>query len=189
MLRASYSILSKWASGDWQGATEMYFRLKDIETPAMKFGKDKHQEWENEVNKHKRFPEIFGGRKIGKFETELKVEKQLSDWLLLVGVIDLWLPEERTIVDWKTGVVTSEQYANGFQMPVYQILKPEANRFEIHRHNQYSRKEDMSIGYLTDNTLSDAVDWVITHASEMHSYFVDNDLYGRFGNREASQKG
>lgn len=189
MLRASYSILSKWASGDWQGATEMYFRLKEIETPPMKFGKDKHKEWEKEVNKNKRFPEVFGGREIGKFETELKVEKKLTDWLMLVGVIDLWLPEEATVVDWKTGVISSEQYSNSFQMPVYQILKPEAKRFEFHRLNQYNKKVDMSIGYLTEKTLSSGIDWVITHASEMHSYFEENGLYDRFGNREPSKKG
>lgn len=189
MLRASYSILNRWAEGDWQTATEMYFRLREIDSEPMKFGKQKHEEWEQEVIKNSRFPQVFGGRPVNQFKTELKIEKKLTDWLLLVGVVDLWLPDELTIVDWKTGVVTSEQYANGFQPPVYQILLPQAKRFEIHHFDQYNNHCDMSIGYLTDKTLSSAIDWVLTYGSEMHSYFTENDLYNRFGNREASKKG
>lgn len=188
-LRASYSILTRWAEGDWKTATEMYFRLTEFNSPAMEQGKKFHEAWENEVNQTNSFPKVFGGRPIrGEFETELKIVKKMTDWFDLVGVIDLWIPDELTIVDWKSGVVTSSQYANGFQPNVYHLLKPEAKRFEIHRYDQYNKRADMSIGYLTDQTMSDAVDWVVTFASEMHSYFVENGLYERFGNRKPSEE-
>jgi len=38
----------------------------------------------------------------------------------------------------------------------------------------------MSILHLTDKTLEDGINWVVTIGSEMFSYFNENQLYERF---------
>lgn len=179
--RASYSILEQWSQGKWDRATKMYFKLMDFTNKYIEAGRKFHKDWEQEINKTECYPEVFGGKEIeGEFETELKIEKDLSEWLELVGVIDLWLPDEGVIIDWKSGSTPSTQYANGFQTKVYQILKPEAKRAEIHHFNQYNHKTDMSIVHLTDKTLDDGINWVLTWASEMFSYLEENKLFEKF---------
>lgn len=184
--RASYSILEQWSQGNWDRATTMYFKLVDFTNEYIEAGRQFHKDWEAEVTKTKAYPKDFGGKKIkGKFICEHKIEKQLDDWLELVGIIDLWLPEEKVIIDWKSGHTPSTQYANGFQPKVYQLLLPEAKRAEIHHFNQYTRKNDMSIIHLTEKTLDEGLNWVITLASEMNEYLKENKLYERFKQSEA----
>jgi len=176
--RASYSILNVWQSGNYERAVEMYFKLKEFTTRAMHEGKEKHKEWEEEVKKTGKMPIVFGGKQLFNPKTELKIVRQLDDWLELVGKIDLL--DETTIYDWKYGKIPSERYANGFQPKTYQILIPKAKRAEIHHYDPISKRADMSIIHLTEKTLKDAIEWCVTNASEMHSYFQDNKLYERF---------
>jgi hypothetical protein len=178
--RASFSVLTVWEKGDWQKAVEMYFKLTDFTNRAMQAGKDLHEQFEAEIKKTNAMPQVFGGKKLGKVDTELKIVKQLDDWLELVGVIDCYDETSKTIYDWKTGQTPSERYVDSFQPKVYQILKPEAIKAEIHHYNQYNKKSDMSVLHLTDKTLDDAVNWVLTLSSEMHSYLDENKLYERF---------
>ena len=176
--RASFSTLSAWDSGAWQRAIESYFKLSEFSTKQMRAGKKLHEDFEVEIQKTSCMPKVFGAKPLIEPETELKIVKQLDDWLELVGVIDCY--SDGVIYDWKTGVSTSESYAGSMQPRVYQILKPEAIRAEIHHYNQYNKKTDMSIIYLTDVTREIAKDWVITISSQMHSYFTENKLYERF---------
>lgn len=180
--RASFSVLEQWSQGNWDRATQMYFKLTDFTNEYIKAGRQWHKDWEAEINKTGCYPEVFGGKKIKNFDTEIKVEKKLSDWLELVGVIDLWLPDQKTIVDWKSGMTPSTQYARGYQPKVYQILFSEAKRFEIYHFNQYTHKVDMSIVHLTKKTMDEGLNWVITWGSEMHEYLTTNNLYERFTN-------
>lgn len=181
--RASFSVLEQWSQGHYDRATTMYFKLVDFTNEYIEAGRNFHEDWEKEVSKTKAYPKVFGGKKIeGEFKTEYKIERQLDDWLELVGVIDLWQPKEKLIIDWKSGTVPSTQYSRGFQTKVYQVLLPEAKRAEIHHFNQYNHKTDMSIIHLTDKTLTEGLDWVLTFSSEMYAYLVDNKLYERFAN-------
>lgn len=180
--RASYSTLNLWSSGNYQRAIEGYFKLRSFTTPAMQAGKEWHNIWESEVNTTGCMPKVFGGQKLIKPKTELKLVKQLDDWLELVGVIDLQHGENgENLVDYKTGKTTSDSYANSFQPRVYHILIPEATRFEFRHYDHSTKRTDTSIVHLTPTTLNKGIDWVVTYASEMHSHLLKNDLYKKYG--------
>lgn len=174
VFRASYSTLSTWAAGNYDLAMERYFKVNRTTTPEMEFGKNWHKRIEKEIKGTKRLPTIFGGKKLLNPQTELKIELRLENWLELVGVIDLF--DDGVIYDWKTGMTSSEQWANTMQPLVYQLLMPQAERFEIHRYNQYSDEVDMSIGHLTLGTAQKAYDWVIKNSIDMYDY-IEN--YGK----------
>lgn len=179
VFRASYSVLNTWATGDWQRATEMYFKLDTFENEAMKQGKELHEQWANEIKATGKMPAVFGAKELTKPEVEIKKEKKLNDWLELVGVIDCLdvLDDGYVLFDWKTGKTTVT--ADTCQFKVYQILFPEAKRAEIHHYDQYKKQVNVSIAHLTDQTLKEGIEWVLTLASEMHHYFTQNDLYDR----------
>lgn len=173
--RASYSILSTWASGDTDRAIRMYFKLDDFDTPQMRAGRDFHTAWDMEVSETKCMPSVFGARKLNNPITERKIVKQIEPWLELVGVIDL--QDGELLVDYKTGKTRSSAYANGFQHCLYQILVPEAKRFEYHHWDQYRKKADMQIIHLNKESMLQGMDYLIAHASDMHSYLEENNLY------------
>ena len=43
--RASYSVISLWASGNWEMAVGQYFKLRKFTTEEMADGKDHHEQW------------------------------------------------------------------------------------------------------------------------------------------------
>lgn len=180
--RASYSVLHAWSAGQYERAVEMYFKLKEFTTEAMADGKEWHEKWEAEVKETGCLPQIFGGTKLINPITEQKIERQVDEWLEIVGVIDLQHGEKgEVLVDYKTGKTTSDNYANSFQPRVYHILRPEAKRFEFRHYDQHNHTTDTSIIHLTKKTLNDGIDWVVTQASEMHNYLTKNQLYDRYG--------
>jgi len=170
-IRLSYSILEPWSKGDYDEALRRYWREEQQPTQAMIEGKLLHQQWEDEVKKTKCLPQIFGGEKLGVFRTELKLEVQLEDWLQLVGVIDLM--NDRKIYDYKTGRTQVSAYSSSQQIPIYQLLAVKSGLdvdegYYLH-FDQHSKTIEKSKRYLTEKTMKDAKDWVITFASEIYS--------------------
>lgn len=183
--RASYSVLSLWQSGRWEDAINAYFKLEAFTTPQMEEGKRFHQEWEEEVKKTGCLPAVFGGAKLSNPDTEMKKVVELEPWLDLVFVIDTY--DQGDIHEYKTGVKSSQQYANDKQIGVYAVgcvlSDLPAKRLFIHRYNQYTKEADTSMVWVTEQLLKDTVAWVETTASEMHNYFIENDLYERFAKK------
>lgn len=180
--RASYSILSVWAGGDWERAIKMYFKLEKFTTPAMAEGKRYHEQWEQHIKATKTLPAVFGGAKLQQPQTEVKKVVELEPWLDLVGVIDCL--DQPIIYDWKTGKQSSEHYAGTMQPGVYGVLSAFAGNYTdraiIWHYDQYSQKTDVSHVWLTDKRLLQAQNWIVTHASDMHHYLTENKLYERF---------
>lgn len=181
--RASYSVLNTWASGDWERAIKMYFKLEKFTTRAMAEGKEFHEAWEAHINKYKTLPNEFDETVLKDPKPELKLVVQIYDWLELVGVIDcLDVP---AIYEFKTGKTTSEIYAVSKQPAVYGVLATMSgfvvDRAFIYHYDQYKKQTDMSQVWLTDKTLQMGINWIETLASEMHDYLVENKLYERFG--------
>jgi len=181
--RASYTILSTWAKGDWERAIKYYFKLEEFSTRQTEEGRILHEKWENEIKKTGCLPKVFGGSKLNDPKPEKKIVVQIYDWLELVGVIDcLDVPE---IHEFKSGKSKdSEGYSNDIQTGIYGVLATLDKRFvnvsKIHHYDQYSKKSDMSIVYITDEYLKKAFNYIETISSEMHSYFIKNDLYKKF---------
>ncbi len=181
--RASYSVLSLWQSGRWEDAINAYFKLEEFATPQMEAGKSLHAEWEKETTATNCLPAIFGGQKLTKPQSELKLVVELEPWLDLVGVIDCY--DSPDVHEFKSGVKSSQQYANDKQIGVYAVIcilsDMPAKRLFIHHWNQYTKQADTSMVWVTEQLLKDTVAWVETTASEMHNYFIENQLYERFG--------
>lgn len=184
--RASYSVLTTWNAGNWQRAIEMYFKLGDFITPAMLQGRNYHKTWEDHINKNKTLPVEFGSSKLNNPVAEGKLVVSLNDWLDLVGIIDCY--DEPIIYDWKTGKTQVSNNLLEKQIGIYGLIlknknKP-ATQGRIYHYDQYSKKSYLDIIYITDSLIEDTLNYVLTLSSEIHSYFIENDLYNKLGKKQ-----
>jgi hypothetical protein len=181
--RASFTILDQWNSGNWEQAIKTYFKIDKFVTPEMVAGREWHEKWAKHINDTKTLPVEFGGKPLTKPEAEQKTVVQLEDWLELVGIIDCY--DSPVVYEWKTGKSTSVSYAGSKQGGIYAMLaalsKRYAERIEIHHFDQYRKTSDMSIIWVTPELLDETHNWIETISSEMHSYFIKEGLYERFG--------
>jgi hypothetical protein len=178
IFRASYSVIKNWSDGKTDEAVMGYFHKPQPATPAMEAGKKYHELWANEIKQTNHLPKLFGCGKLNKPQTELKKCVQLTEWLEFVGVLDCL--DGNTIYEFKTGKTDSEAYANAMQVRVYQLLYPKAAKAMIYHYDQYLDKSDMSIVHLTGKTMEDALNWLLTYASEMKNYLEEYNLYEQF---------
>jgi len=183
IFRASYTILSLWESNRWEDAIKVYFKLDTFCTPQMAAGKELHKKWEAETMRTKCLPAVLGGAPLKDPKVEHKIVASLAPWLNLVGVIDL--NDGDTLYEYKSGVQSSEQYASGKQHGVYALLAREAGYdpklIKIYHYNQYTKRKDLSLIWVTDKLVADAREWVETIAGEMQNYYLTNKIYERFG--------
>lgn len=183
IFRASYTILDQWTSGNWEQAIKMYFKLDKFVTRAMEDGRQWHEQWAKHVMETKTLPAEFGGGKLIAPIAEQKTVVHLQPWLDLVGVIDCY--DKPIIYEWKTGKQSSEVYAGSKQGGIYAVLGTMSNKLvekvEIHHFDQYTKKTDVSMVWVTDQLMTDTYNWIETIAAEMHQYFLTNDLYNRYG--------
>lgn len=181
--RASFSVLSQWADGNWERAVKSYFKLDSFTTPAMAMGKEWHEKWAEHTRQTGCLPIEFGGAKLIKPIPEIKTVVSLGDWIDLVFIIDCL--DEPTIHEYKTGKQSSEAYAGSMQLGIYGVGATMqgylVTKGIIHHYDQYTKQSDNSTVWLTDKLLDDAQNWVLTIGGEMHDYFIKNDLYARFG--------
>ena len=180
--RGSFTILNTWKRGQWKEAIKMYFHLDDFETPAMREGKKYHEHLADYIDKNKQFPEELGGGKLHIPKTELKIVKQLEDWLEIVGVIDCL--DGDTIYEFKTGITESDEPGFEKQIGMYAYLAAisgyKIKKGIVIHYNQHIKKVDNSTYWVTPKLLKDTGEWIQTIASEMHNYFNENKLYKRF---------
>jgi len=183
IFRANYTVLNAWSSGNWDGAIEMYFSLKKFTSRAMGEGKDYHDQFEEETRKTGHLPAIFGGKQLNKPVVEFKNTVKIEEWLQLKFKIDCL--DEPTIYEYKTGKETSESYAESHQLGVYGVGCTLSgifvNKAEVYHFDQYTKKVDMSVRWITKKMLENDLNWIVTISSEMHNYFLENDLYNKFG--------
>lgn len=171
MIRLSYSIIDPWSKGNYDEALKRYWRLEETPTQAMIEGKQLHQNWQDEVEKTKRLPKVFGGAELVNPKTELKIEAMLEPWLQFVGVIDLM--DGTKIYDYKSGNTPVSSYSSSYQIPCYQVLLDsqglKTTEGYFFHYNQHTGLVEKSKRYLTDKTLEYGKDWILTWASEIYS--------------------
>lgn len=179
VFRASFSVLSLWASGRRDEAVKAYFKLDRVETDAMREGKLFHAQWERETEETGCLPKTFGGAKLTKPRTEVKLEHMLEPWLQVVIVIDNL--DEPVIHEYKSGRTPASDYTNSFQPKIYGLIAKlkgfKVERCMIHHHNQHTGKSDSAWCWITDKTDEEAANWLVTYASEMCSYFDEHNLW------------
>lgn len=177
-MRTSYSILSLWSKGEQEEAVRTYLKLPREETQAMIDGKKFHEEWSFETEENGRLPKVFGDKELVNPLVEKKLEAHITDWLELVGIADCI--DNGMIYEYKTGVTDSQTYARTFQGGVYGILATyndiTISQIAFMHYNQYTKRSDTSYVWLTDKRISEAMEWIITYASEMHDYLESNNL-------------
>lgn len=182
--RASYSYLKLWTEGRWEEAIKAYFKLDRFISRAMAEGSDYHNEWEAYINKHKALPPELGGLKLNNPICEEKLVIPMYDWLDLVVKLDCY--DSPIVHEFKTGSLESSDYARTYQPAVYAVGMVLLNRpvqfVDIHHYNQYTKNRTYSRIVVTEKLLADAVNWIEAVGSEMHAYFVENDLYTKFAN-------
>lgn len=183
--RASFSLLTKWESGDFEGFVKGYFKLeKPITTREMSEGKEYHQQWQKEIEDTKCMPKLLGGKKLNNPICEIKKVVQLEDWLEYVFIADMVDGED--IHEFKTGVSKSSDHINSKQLGCYAVGltmdKQVVKRGFLHHYDQYSKKYDMSMIWITDEVIKEAHNWILTLSAEAHDYLLSNGLYERFGN-------
>ena len=183
-IKVSYTILNAWAQGRYEDAIKYFFRLDVIQTPAMLEGQKYHKAWEEEIKKTKKLPEVFGAKQLINPSPEQYIKVNINDWLILSGKIDCY--DKPTIYEFKTGIQTSEDVARSKQPGVYAVLstlnKQYADRAEIHCFNQKVKNDNksMSIVYLTDKVLEDALNWIETLSGEIRNYLEQNKLFEKY---------
>lgn len=185
-IRVSYSILSAWARGDFDRAVAPFVGGIVPGTEAMEDGKRYHEKWEAETLKTGNLPQIFGGHKLNRAKLEMSTKKEIwvTDWCQLSGILDVqdfpeYLAGYSRGIDYKRSKSTATTWANGYQHKVYQILYPKLRRFEYRVFDPTAIPEDpdrvtVAIIHLSDQTLQDGVEWVLTHASALMDYLVTN---------------
>jgi len=180
--RASYTVLSMWASGRWEDAINTYFKLESFSSKQMEAGKALHEEWEKEIKETGCLPAVFGSVPLANPETEIKQVVQLEEWLDLVFVIDCY--DSGDVHEFKSGVMSSQTYARDKQIGVYAVGSllsgRKAQRLFIHHYNQYTNEADTSMVWVTEALLKETLEWIEMTAAEMHDYFLTNNLYERF---------
>lgn len=179
-IRLSYSIVAAWLRGDWDNAIAPFLGQDTFSNEAMEQGKKYHRKWEKEALRTGKLPHVFGAGKLADgFATEQKREVWLNDWIQLSGILDL---VEGTVgTDYKTGKKNATGYANSDQHKFYKVLAPELTRFQYRCMNQHLRRgipERVSFGlvHLTDRTLEEGIELILTVAPEIHKYLIDNGV-------------
>lgn len=189
-LRASFTLLNKWASGNWQEAVEMYFRLSSMTTRAMAEGKKYHDEWKNETNKTGCLPAVFGGSKLIKPKTEHEIVVPMEPWLDLKVIIDCL--DEPVIHEYKRTASSPDLFARSKQAGVYAIGCAYdgvfANKAIYHTFDPSKKERNVGTAtvWLTDKLIDDTQEWIISLSSEIYSYMLDNKLFDRFGARRTT---
>lgn len=169
-LKLSYSLINLWQRGDTNGVIEALHGHWQEPNEAMKFGIQKHKEWENEVNATGCMPEVFGGKELENPKTEQYYKEQLADWLWLSGVVDLEYGKNgENIVDYKTGKGGAGAYANSLQAGCYSLLRPNAKRFTFKHFNQYDGKTSSSVVFLTDALRAESFDKIFSIACDIRA--------------------
>lgn len=182
IFRASYSILHLWSKGLHEEAVQAYFKLERIETEAMRQGKNLHQGWALYIQENSRLPEELGGTDLRNPKVEVKLTATIpghEEWLTLVGIVDCLDVDE--IIEEKSGTTSSQTYAKTMQTPFYGLLCKlngiTVTRARIPHYNQHTKRTDTSYLWITPTVLSEAENWIITLAEEMHMYLENEGLY------------
>lgn len=175
-LRASFSVLSTWEKGDYQRAIDQYLKIDSFETPQMKLGKNLHQQWEQETQKTKCLPKIFGGKGLVNPTVEQKLVVEIAPWLDFVFIVDCL--EDRIIHEYKSGANDSSYWINTWQIPIYGygLLKHgiSVNKGYVHTYNPYNQRVTHGLHWLTEKDMQQAVNTMWKLAKEMWDYIQSN---------------
>lgn len=185
-MRISYSIAASWDRGDIDAAVAPFIGVEMPENEFMARGKRWHRRFELETKRTGNAPKIFGGEVLNKASVEASTKRvvQLNEWLTLSGVLDRidapeWLKNGQRVTDYKVSKRPATEWANSMQPQTYKILYPEATIAELQCLNPYLADNDpdrvsMAIIHLTDKSMQQGAEWLLTQAMELQLYLASN---------------
>lgn len=182
-IRASYSFLHEWSSGNINQALLNYFHVPSP-TPYNYINGKKWDTYATEyILKHKKLPTEWGGRTLIKPIPQLKTTVDYNDIATLTGVFDVYEPNG-TITELKSGhSLAARQYARTLQIPLYLLLchlaKIRVKNVKILRYNPKTNLCDSAIVYPSERILLRARNHLDSLLPEIHHYFETYNLFGR----------
>lgn len=177
-LRVSYSLLSLWSSGRHEEAISLYLHKPLPKTKAMQFGSEFHKKLEDAISMHKR---IKLGKSTFEFknpEPEKRIVTPFNDRWDMSGMIDCY--DEGTIYEFKSGVISSTDYSNGYQIPFYFLMCVRndlvAKEAYIIHYNQHEKKADWTKVWNNKEQMEKAENYIDSLAPEIEEYFLSEGV-------------
>ena len=137
-----------------------------------------HQKWEKEITKSKKLD--VGGTIFTFINPKCETKKIVSynDRWDLSGTFDAL--DEGTIYEFKSGVMGSLEYTNGYQLPFY-FLIAELDGIEVDKgilihYNQHKDAVDATMLWNSKRQIEKAKNFIDSLAPEVEDYFIKNNI-------------
>jgi hypothetical protein len=177
-VKLSYSILSAWANKQYEQAVAGYLRRDFPITKQIELGRAYDELWTKYIDKYKKLPDDLGGitlnNPVTQFKKEIIVPLGKDYQILLRGIPDC--VDDEYIREFKCGLTPVSSYINQMQLPYYKLLYPEKTIGIYYCYNPYAKKLEIGVKYLTEQTIDEAIEHIITFGSEMIDYLKVNKL-------------
>lgn len=180
-IRASYSFLSAWQSGQIDRALSGYFHIPQ-DTPWNYQDGEKWDRYSADfVEDNFCLPPEWGGEKLKKPTTQYKTLSNYNEICDLVTVFDIL--DTPILWELKSGKTSAKAYAKTPQVPLYllqcKLAQIPVKIAIISRFNQHDGQVDRAELEPTTNVLERATNYLDSIVPEIYSYFEDHDLLGK----------
>lgn len=173
-LRISWSVLYALKRGQQDQAWASYWHLEHDMPQFVIDGQNEAKRWEQEIIKSGgKLPKEFATARIGKVSPEHKFEKQfkLTDDILVtvVGKIDAY--GEADTIDFKYSTKPAADWIQTEQGCIYQILRPQANRFWIMAKHPKTGECTTAVRHLSRATAKEGMQFLYSWTTELINIF------------------
>lgn len=177
-LRISYSLLQLWSTGRHEEAISLYLHKDLPKTKAMTDGIKFHKLMEEEITQTKNITVGNTHFSLKNPRPEYKIITPYNERWDMSGTIDCL--DDKTVYEFKTGVVPSTDYARGYQIPFYFLLMEKENivvenAYVIH-YNQYSNKTDWTMIWNGPLHIQKAQNFIDSLAPEIEQFFTEQNI-------------
>lgn len=174
-LRLSYSLLLLWSQGRVSEAVDLYLHKDTKRSKAMDDGLLLHKEWATKINRDKKLTLDSTTLEFKSPITELERTIEYNDRYDLKGVFDCL--DGDILYEFKSGVLSSLEYAVGYQIPIYFLIGNRLNmgieQARIIHYNQHKNKCDISLVWNTSSMLEKADNFISSLAPDIEKYFLE----------------
>lgn len=178
-LRLSWSLINAWKNQRYDDAVRMYLHLPSETTPQMEEGIKWHKRWEKGSQK--------GKLEIGEVrlnylspEPEKEITVNFDEFFDLKCRLDCLDRDQRLFDEYKTGVLSSKEYARGGQPDFYylitKIAKIPIDKCRLTHFNQYEKRADMTVIWFDEESIENAINYIETIGSDIREYFIKNNI-------------
>lgn len=180
-IRASYSLLSTWAQGNIEEALLQYFHFPRETPERYREGRKLDMYAQDYVDDYGKLPPEWGGIKLKKPKTQVKIITPYNRMCDLVTIFDIL--DTPDLWELKSGKTSAKAYAGTLQVPLYllqcKLAEIPVKKAIISRYNQNNGQVDKAIVLPTSKVIERARNYLDSIVPEIYKYFEDNDLFSR----------